>query len=272
MRLAIRHRTSYHYETPIGFSTQYLRLTPYSNRSQRLVRWRINVSGNDRLVEWRDGFGNICHTLVHEQPFVRIDIEAEGIVETNDVAGILPAEEGTPPLDVFLRATPLTAADGEVGGFAETHRPHLERDRLDGLHRLAGAIRDAVEYRTDSTHVHSRAEEVLADGYGVCQDHAHVFIACARYLEVPARYVSGHLYTGETGQPFAASHAWAAAWIDHLGWVSFDVANRVSGTDRHVGIAVALDYAGATPITGVRRGGEGEEGLLVEVQVGAADQ
>ena len=90
-------------------------------------------------------------------------------------------------------------------------------------------LRDRVDYLPGSTDVHSTAGQVLRDGYGVCQDHAHAFIACCRYLDIPARYISGYLYTGAEDDPYVASHAWAAALVDGLGWVSFDVANRVSG-------------------------------------------
>lgn len=267
MRLEIRHLTNYNYEAHVRFSAQYLRLTPYNNRSQRLVRWRIAVPGSSSLHEWRDGFGNICQTVVNHEPVDRISIEAKGVVETTDVSGVLPQEEDSLPLGVFLHHTPLTKAENGIVEFAERHRAGVEKNRVEGLHALMDAIHEAVEYRVDETHVHTRAAEALADGFGVCQDHAHIFIACARFLGIPARYVSGYLFDVEAATPHAASHAWAGAWVPDLGWVSFDVANRICATDRHVGMAVALDYAGAPPVRGVRHGGEEDEGMHVEVHV-----
>jgi transglutaminase-like putative cysteine protease len=263
MRLSVHHRTSYDYDGHVSSSTQYLRLTPVSNPSQRVLNWRIEAPGP--LAEWRDAFGNVCHTLVVDKPVSSIDIHAHGQVDTTDTSGVLPDEFDGPPLDVFLRETPLTRADEQVRDFAAPYRAKLEAGRLDGLHALSGAVRDAVDYRSGGTDVHSSASESLELGTGVCQDHAHVFIACCRHLGVPARYVSGYLFTPDESE--VASHAWAAAWIDDLGWVSFDVANRTCGTPHHIGLAVGLDYHGAAPARGVRQGGDDGETLSVFVRI-----
>ena len=268
MWLSVHHRTSYAYEGQVRFSTQYLRLTPVSNPSQRVLSWRIDAPG--QLTEWRDAFGNVCHTLVVDKPVSSIDIVAHGQIETTDTAGVLPAEFGGPPLEVYLRQTPLTRADTFIRDFAEPYRASLDAGRLDALHALSGAIRDAVDYQSGDTHVHSPASEALELGTGVCQDHAHVFIACCRHLGVPARYVSGYLFTPDESE--VASHAWAAARVDDLGWISFDVANRTCGTAHHVGLAVGLDYHGAAPARGVRQGGDDGETLSVFVRIADAQR
>lgn len=265
MRLIIRHDTHYRYEHPVRFSAQYLRLTPYNNPSQRLIRWRINAPGHQR--QWIDAYGNICHTLVCDQLTDEIGISASGIVETVDTNGILPMDESGIPIEVFLRTTPLTVPDGLIRDFAAPFRAALEKDRLTGLHDLMRGIRGVVDYREGETHVRSTASDALRDRVGVCQDHAHLFIACSRALGVPARYVSGYLYTGEQAAAAVAGHAWAAAWVEYLGWVSFDVSNQISGTERYVGLAVGLDYAGASPVRGVRQGGSAAEAMAIQVQV-----
>ena len=270
MRITIHHRTHYRYSTALVHSAQYLRLSPYTNPSQRVVSWRIDAPG--QLTPWTDGFGNLCHTLVVERPGTEIEIVASGRVDTTDTSGVLPAVEGGLPLEAFLRPTALTRANARVRDFAAGFADRIRADRLRGLHALMAGIRERVDYRTGTTHVHSTAADVLADGAGVCQDHAHVFIACCRALGVPARYVSGYLYAGEGGGEYPASHAWAGAWIDDLGWVSFDVANTVCGTDRHIGAAMALDYAGAAPVRGIRNGGDADEDLQVAVRVEASQQ
>ena len=91
----------------------------------------------------------------------------------------------------------------------------------------------------------------------MCQDHTHIFIAAARTLAIPARYVTGYLVLGEEGTS-EAHHAWAETWVEGLGWVGFDVANRVCPTDRYVRLAAGLDAGYAAPIIGSRRGGETE--------------
>jgi len=270
MRISIVHSTTYRYAGEVMHSAQYLRLTPASNPSQQVHSWRIDAPG--QLTPWRDAFGNQCHTLVVERPGREIAITASGRVDTTDVNGVLPNDDGAPPIEVFLRPTDLTLVDARVRDFAHGFDRPLAHSRLDGLHAMMGGIREHVDYRLGATDVFSTASAVLQAGVGVCQDHAHVFIACCRALGVPARYVGGYLFDGEQDEPHTAGHAWAAAWVDSLGWVSFDVANTVSGTERHVGVAIGLDYAGAAPVRGVRTSAPGAEELEVAVRVSAAQQ
>jgi transglutaminase-like putative cysteine protease len=269
MRLAIRHRTLYRYDAAVTHSAQYLRLTPATNARQRVLTWRIEAPG--RIREWRDAFGNACHTLVLDRPASELEIVASGRVETTDTAGVTRAEEDALPPEPFLLATPLTEATPLVRDFAEGHRASVGADRIAGLHGLMQAIHNAVAYRAGETHVGTSASDALAAGSGVCQDHAHLFIAAARHLGVPARYVSGYLFE-PTGGAQGASHAWAEGWVEDLGWVSFDPANTVSATECHVGLAVAADYLGAAPVRGVRRGGGAGEWLAVAVQIGEVSQ
>ena len=105
----------------------------------------------------------------------------------------------------------------------------------------------------------------MSDGRGVCQDHAHIFIACARHLDYPARYVSGYLMMDDTTDQ-TAMHAWAEAYIEGLGWVGFDVSNGISPDARYVRVATGLDYSDASPITGMRIGGLSET-LGVQIKV-----
>jgi transglutaminase-like putative cysteine protease len=266
LRIVIHHRTVYHYDHPIRFSAQYLRLTPRTNASQRVARW--SVEGDGRLTPWTDGFGNLCHTLVSDELIEQVSVEASGIIETTDVTGILP-DEGVIPRKVFLRTTPLTGPDSAIRDLAAPFEKLAHAKPLECAHALSQAVIERIAYEEGSTHVHSTAAEALKDGRGVCQDMAHVYIASARMLGLPARYVSGYLYTGDDAMPAVASHAWAAVWIDDLGWVSFDLANKTCGTDRHVGLAYALDYAGAAPLRGIRHGGSANEVLDVQVMVTA---
>jgi transglutaminase-like putative cysteine protease len=106
------------------------------------------------------------------------------------------------------------------------------------------------------TKVDTSAAEAFEAKAGVCQDHTHAFLACARSLHVPARYVSGYLFS-ESSEHLAC-HAWAEAWIDDA-WYSFDVTNGLSKPERHLKLAVGLDYLDACPVRGMRRGGGFEQ-------------
>ena len=118
------------------------------------------------------------------------------------------------------------------------------------------------------------AEEALGAGRGVCQDHAQIFVGCARMLGVPARYVSGYLMMNDRVEQ-EAGHAWAEAHVDGLGWVGFDVSNGISPDSRYVRVATGRDYREAAPLTGISYGGRDHAmhvRLAVEQQVGPGGQ
>ena len=121
------------------------------------------------------------------------------------------------------------------------------------------------QYADDAAYAATAAEDAVQGGTGVCQDHAHIFIAAARSAGVPARYVSGYLRLDETDDQ-EAGHAWAEAWLPDLGWVGFDISNVQCPDDRYVRLASGLDYREAAPLTGLRRG-FGNESMIVTLQV-----
>lgn len=264
MLLAIDHRTEYATSEAPSHAVQYVRLTPRDDPGQRIVRWRVDVPG--RATPWRDCFGNMVHCLTQNTPSPRLDLHVNGEVDTEETHGIVPLSDNELPAGVYLRATPLTAADDRIRDFAAPYERFRAKGDLAALHALMAAIHEEVVYQPGETQVHTIAAEVLARRSGVCQDHAHLFIACCRAWGIPARYVSGYLHTSAEEGLHQATHAWAEAMVEHLGWVSFDPSNRQSATPAYVRLAVALDYQGAAPVRGIRRGG-GEEDLTVHLRV-----
>ena len=127
----------------------------------------------------------------------------------------------------------------------------------------------AITYQFGATGVQTPAAMALHLGRGVCQDYAHIFIACARSGGVPARFVSGHFLRSDGRSSQEAGHAWAEAYVPGLGWVGFDAANCICTTDAHARVAIGLDYLGAAPVRGTRYGG-GLETLTVAVKVDQA--
>ena len=267
MRLSIEHETHYRFEAPAHHSIQYLRLTPRPESCQAVLSWTLATPG--KVKRWIDGFGNIAHVTVQNGVHHEVPVIVRGEVETIDTSGVLPSDDGLPPL-MFARPTPFTKVDGAIEDLA---RPLIERKSDEGtiaaLHALMWTLHNTVAYKPGFTDVGTTAAEALARGSGVCQDHAHLFVAGARVLSVPARYVSGYLYCEQDAEGHAASvasHAWAEAFVDDLGWVSFDTTNSRCATDAYVRLAVAFDYAGAAPVRGVRSGG-GIEEMSVRVLV-----
>jgi transglutaminase-like putative cysteine protease len=262
MRVSIRHTTHYSYDTAGSFAVQRLRLTPFDNNTQRVVAWEIIADGIGDAARYTDGFGNRVHLITHCKPYESLSITAAGEVETFDRNGVVGnlGEAASPRL--FLRWTPRTQSSPEIDAVADEVR---DRHVLERLHHLMEAIATRVVYDTDATHSETSAAEAFAAGQGVCQDHAHIFIAAARRLGIPARYVTGYLHV-EGEEVAAANHAWAEAHIPELGWVGFDPANHICPTERYVRLACGFDAVSAAPITGTRRGG-GSEALRVDVIV-----
>ncbi len=261
MKLSIEHETKYEFAEEANYSIQYLRLTPRDDACQRVLSWNLMPQG--QLMSWVDGFENIAHVLVQDGPHSHVTVIVKGEIETFDTAGILPAIDGLPPL-IFLCDTHFTKLTEDIQQFA---KPYIDIQNnsgsLQALHSLMHGIGEAVTYQAGFTNVTTDATHALKAGKGVCQDHAHLFIAGARALKIPARYVSGYMFAGE-GE--LASHAWSEAFVEGLGWVSFDPSNQQSATDSYVRLAVAHDFGDATPVRGIREGG-GFEDMNVRVQV-----
>lgn len=262
MRLKITHRTDYAYDSPVAYALQRVRLVPYSGPAQKVVSWWLAIEGAREEVAFIDQFGNETRLLSAEgQPHL-ISIEAAGEVETVDTSGVMGPHRGFAPLWLFKHDTELTRAGPQLKAFAETMSG---KDELDRLHGMVHAIGERVAYETGVTQAETSAEEAFCKGKGVCQDHAHIFASLARLMGFPARYASGYLMLeGRTEQ--VASHAWAEAHVSGLGWVGFDVSNRVSPDERYVRVATGRDYRDAAPVSGVRLG-TGEERLSVHITV-----
>jgi transglutaminase-like putative cysteine protease len=262
MRLSICHSTRYRYGTSGSQSVQRLRLTPSDNRAQRVLVWSLKAEGIERAAEYVDGFGNRVHLITHSEPYDDLTITAEGEVETTDTGGVIgETSESANPL-IFLRSTPFTASSPAIDAVADSL---MQRRVLDRLHLLLEEIATRVVYVTDSTNAMTSAVQAFEAGQGVCQDHAHIFIAATRRLGIPARYVTGYLHV-EGEESAVANHAWAEAHVPDLGWVGFDPANHICPTERYVRLACGFDAASAAPISGRRRGG-GNETLDVDVMV-----
>jgi transglutaminase-like putative cysteine protease len=265
MRLRISHSTTYRYEPAATGVIQILRMTPGSHDGQYVAAWQIDVSTDSRLDMHEDAFGNVTHVMTHG-PISDLNITVEGLIETHDTGGVLRGTRERFPPHLFLRSTPLTAVNPAMATFARQLRAESEADTLGFLHMLMTEINDHMTFDEDPTTSGTSAVEAFGLKRGVCQDYAHIFIACARSGGVPARFVSGHFLRSDGMVNQQAGHAWAEAFVPNLGWVGFDTANCICSTDAHARVAIGLDYLGAAPVRGTRYGG-GMETLTVEVKV-----
>jgi transglutaminase-like putative cysteine protease len=266
MRLFVSHRTEYRFSESQQRIVQLARVTPASYAGQSIVDWQIDVDCDARLRPGRDGYGNETTMIYVNGPIDRLVLSVTGEVLTEDKAGmVFGAPEPLPPM-VFLRETALTKPDDAILAFAEEMRA-AGRNTLDRMHQLSTALNERLEFDKIHTNVQRDAATAFGLGHGVCQDFAHIFVAAARAIDVPARYVSGHLYQPETAAGSQeASHAWVEACIEDLGWVGFDPANALCPDDSYIRVAIGLDYREAAPLSGARIGG-GVETLAVGVSV-----
>jgi transglutaminase-like putative cysteine protease len=267
LRLTIRHVTRYTYEPAAGGAVMRVRLYPTRHASQVVEDWRVTVAGEALAPNVTDGACVAEGVWSGDGPHEAIEVVAEGVVLRAEDQGIIKGlKERTPP-ELFLRPTPLTGADAAIRDLAEGAR---REDALSTLHALSAAVRDAVDYQPETTDMATSAASALAQGQGVCQDHAHVFIAAARHLGLPARYVAGY-YTGGVEAGLTETHGWAEGHAEGLGWVGFDVANRTCPTREHVRVACHLDASRAALISGAVSG-QSEETLTASVAITQAQQ
>lgn len=261
MKLIIEHHTHYTYQGEVRRSTQYLRLTPQHSNRQRILSWELDLPESATCTT--DSYGNVLHVLTLDQPHEAIHIHARGVVEILDAVEEPDATHS--PL-IFLRHSPLTQPDAAIRQLAE--RYHRPDDLQSGLEALMHALLERMPYSPGSTRVDSAATDAFAAGEGVCQDHTHVFLACCRSLGLPARYVSGYLYTPDSSH--VATHAWAEVWYLQQ-WHTFDVTNQCTTPTQHLKLAVGIDYLDACPVRGVRYGG-GNEAMMAHAAVNLMSQ
>lgn len=263
MRLNIAYKSEYSYDEPIKYGLQRLRLTPSARPGQIVVNWRTELAGAIKQVTYRDHLENETDLVSVSDETHNISILSTGDIDTEDLSGVIGRHTGFAPLWLFTRDTDLTTptkALRDLGRAVPENDDYVLR-----MHKLMELVAEQVAYVTGATNATTTADEALALGKGVCQDHSHIFITVARTMGLPARYVSGFLMMdGQTHQ--AASHAWAEVHIDTLGWVGFDPSNRICPDERYVCLATGLDYRDAAPISGIRAGTAAET-LEVSVMV-----
>ena len=191
-------------------------------------------------------------------------IRCTGEVELVTWDGVIGPHRGPMPLWGFLRRTPLTRPGRGVRALVSSLGRDFASD-IERAHALSALILEKLPYRIGVTDAETTAEAALAGEGGVCQDHAHIFISAMRQLGHPARYVSGYLMMNDrTHQD--ATHAWAEAHFDNIGWIGFDVSNGHSPDRRYIRVATGLDYRDAAPVRGMRYGAA-QENLVVQLQV-----
>lgn len=273
MLLTVRHTTRYTFAEGLSHGLQRLRLKPKPGCGQEVLDWRMDLVDAWPEVHYDDQHQNHVDLVSIGAGVPEVVVTCEGTVRTRDNNGIVGPHIGYMPLWYFLRPTTLTRPGPSLRALLASVT--VDRgDPLGFLHALSAAVAEAVEYVPGATDVTTPAEQALVTGKGVCQDHAHIFIAAGRLADVPMRYVGGYLRMDEKVEQ-EAGHGWAEAHVPGLGWVGFDVSNAICPDERYIRVATGCDYGEAAPVTGMAMGAGAtrlDVQLSVDEKTGAQQQ
>jgi len=283
MQYTVRHLTRFTYDNPISESVMEVRMQPRTEQHQRCLGFELTTTPRATITAYGDPLNNIVHHFDIPGRHGQLTIVAEAIVEFVGA----PSLPDALPIDAWddvealgrsqvhwdgLQHSVLARETPPLKAFAATLSNGHRRDPLSEVLAINEAIHRRFTYRQQVTGVDSPIDEALAARRGVCQDFAHIFIALARELGIPARYVSGYLFRGDDSQDRSApdaTHAWAEAFLPQLGWVGFDPTNNLIAEERHIRVAIGRDYADVPPTRGVYKGAsEMRTELAVGVHVG----
>jgi transglutaminase-like putative cysteine protease len=251
MKLEIVHSTRYRYTGPIAETVMEVRLQPMDGAGQRCLDFKLELSHGIEARSYMDGYGNRVHYFNLVRPHTNLNVTSRSIVETGlEQDGAAEADL----VDDFLRfRSPVKDVEGVRELAARNPIADLtSAESVEAaLDQLTLCISRDYTYDRTVTTVYSSVDEVIALRAGVCQDFAHLFIATARAMGVPARYVSGYIHDPSVTGHSVASHAWAEAWVPQRGFVGFDATHPVRTSEHHVRLAVGRDYTDAAPTRGV---------------------
>jgi transglutaminase-like putative cysteine protease len=269
LEYTIAHQTTYYYADSVDESYTVLHLQPRSDQHQFCTKFTLEVTPRARVHSYADRFGNDVQHFAILPPHDALSITTRSNVVT------MPDYEPTMPLEAtrtllesdakierlydFLHESTYVHFSHELGTFAQEF--DLPGERIgEWCRHVMEHINTSFAYDTDATTVRTTVREALERRAGVCQDYAHVMIAVLRASGIPARYVSGYIFRGESRVLGAeASHAWCEAYLPPYGWVGFDPTNNRLINDHFVKVAIGRDYRDVSPVRGVYRGSKASE-------------
>ena len=287
MKYRVSHTTTYEYSETVRRAYNLARLIPRSRPGQECLRHNIDILPGARdYREHADYFGNRATYFAlltpHDKLWVTAVSDVEVTVPAPDLAVYPPITweqardelHGDRQLDVEVfdlsLTTPATRGDDTIPAYA-ARSLQPGRSLVEAVTELMHRIHEDFTYQSGVTDVSTPLVEVMAQRSGVCQDFAHLLVACVRSAALPARYVSGYLETvpppgKEKLRGADASHAWAAVLIPGYGWLDLDPTNGQIPDARYITTAWGRDYFDVAPLQGVLFGG-GEHQLKVSVDM-----
>ncbi|GAC1533052.1 MAG: transglutaminase family protein [Candidatus Velthaea sp.] len=263
MQFTILHQTTYRYPAKIHESYSICHLQPRSDLTQYCTKFELSVAPRTRMFAYTDRFANDVHHFA-----VLPDHDVLSIISRSDVATVRPEQTAAGATRAELAADPALKTmydflhESAYVAFGPALRElalevGLPAEDLGEWYAHAGhAIKTGFSYDSGATSVRTTVDESVSVRGGVCQDFAHVLVALCRFSGIPARYVSGYIFSGQEGSILGAeaSHAWCEAYLPPYGWVGFDPTNDKFLNDEFVKIAVGRDYRDVSPVRGIYKG------------------
>jgi transglutaminase-like putative cysteine protease len=288
VKYTIEHTTAYTYLEPVSVCHNIARLMPRNSKEQICRNTSIQIKPQpDRINEFEDFFGNKVIYFSIEKEHWELTVLVTSEVERMEsgqhnlhdfpVAGLEEVKTELSNMDAdaieikqYLFVTPMTSWNEEILKYAmQSFLPG--RSVFEATKDLTDRIYNDFEYKPGHTTIATPLSVVIKERKGVCQDFAHLAIACLRSIGLPARYVSGYI---ETISPEGvekligsdASHAWFSVFIPKMGWTDFDPTNNCIVSDQHITIGWGRDYADIAPMEGIILS-SGSHELTVSVDV-----
>jgi transglutaminase-like putative cysteine protease len=288
MKYTIQHTTAYTYLEPVSLCHNIARLMPRDTSEQFCRNTTILITPQpDRVNEYKDFFGNKIIYFSIEKEHFELTVQVTSEVERKNSGQIrmrfhpgagleevkqeLASQKQDPSeIKQYVFETPMTAWNEDVLHYV------LEsfisgKSVFEATQDLTRRIFEDFEYKPGHTTIATPLAVVLRERKGVCQDFAHLAIACLRSIGLPARYVSGYIETispdgAEELIGADASHAWFSVYIPDMGWTDFDPTNNCIVSDQHITIGWGRDYADIAPLEGIILS-SGSHELTVSVNV-----
>ena len=274
MKFAISHKTVYQYGGPVRESFNEFRLKPLNGAGQSVESYALSVSHEAAMREYTDFYGNHVESFEIASAHEMLSITAESVVNTSenhqDILDEIEALDSRPISSLKHAAALENIYDFVMPSRYAPASTILWRFAMDSFKETNGhwnflkdlnrRVYQHFQYTPGSTEVDTPAEAAFEQKKGVCQDYAHVFIAAARSVSVPVRYVSGYLYVSENSRQedieisAYSSHAWVEAFVPEHGWIGFDPTHNSFVDKNYITIARGRDYGDARPISGTYRG------------------
>ena len=268
MRLKAIHRTHYFYPYPVTEGQNEVRLLPFNDYSQSLISYNLSVTPHAKTFMYLENGGAVEHFSI-VAPHTELRIESSAVVDTllsnpfHELNLLVDDMELYANVDFrdnfaeFLIPTELVPLLPDAAEIANSVRQKFNSGAASYLIALNTRIFELIEYSPGVTHVHSTTQDVMLNRQGVCQDYSHVMLAACRSQGIPARYVSGYVYSPPGDNSMHAeqsTHAWVECLLPDGRWFGLDPTNNLVVNDAYLRVHTGKDYLDAAPVRGIFRG------------------